>query len=258
MRSRRLLILMLLVATTAPSCSTHRSAWTQRPPVFGSSDSAFNDRQVIDAVFSTYSGPVGFYAEAPVPFAAPLYVTNVGVAGQGPRPDSCMELATSDTVQARAWAEASVGWWCTVAHNPPLATDRYFEFATYIPNDGPRMPVRVHRASYIDRSRYDLFDPGPDLGTLEVRPVDALACRGVAEYLWFKDHGRNSALKVLTSFTASATTGQRHTIFWTEFIPRVLDLTPDRIVLRRSEFWIDGASGIVDFHESVIREVRYR
>ena len=232
-----------------------------QPPVFGVSDSVFTDAQVREAAYSLYVGPAGFYSEErPATYTAPLYVSTLSVAPCGSLHDQWIEFSTDDTAQARAWAVASIA--CesgamVVAPGPLTVTRRYIEFVTYRPGEGPRHPVRVHRASYLDRSGFDRFHPGASVGRLVVRPIDDAEARGVAEYFWFLSHPyAYPDTKVLSSFTRASSGSVLHTIYFLHRTEAIGLLGPVPVVeLLRDDFRIDIASGVITFRETDLRYV---
>lgn len=253
MRLRKLKVLLFCAALLASeSCSKNPvSPGVPRIPVFDPTDSVFTDEQLLQAAHMAYSGSADFYSEPPVPYAGPLYVSSYELS---PGSGTHIEFSTEDTAQARAWAIAAA-WWCTVDPKPATLTRRYIEFATYAPGEGPRMPVRTHRASYLDRSGYDRFHPTSLYGVLQVRPIDNSEARGVAEYLWLKDH-RYSEDKVLSSFSRQSQGSILHTIFYIHDEFGVGFFGPyEYVELFRDDFWVNTTDGTIAFHEAHLRDV---
>jgi hypothetical protein len=185
-------------------------------------------------------------------------VSTLNVAPCGSFPTQWVELSTDDTIQARAWIVASVA--CdgeALVPRSPTVTQRYMEFVTYRPGQGPRHPRRVHRASYLDRSGLDRFHPGALIGTLVVRPVDNAAVRGVAEYLWCLGHPYAwPDTKALSSFSSSSDGSILHTIY---FVYRTEDIGlfgPYPVLeLLKDDFRVDTASGAIMFRETPVRNI---
>jgi len=247
----RALVFCAALLATGVSCAKNPAAPKTRVTAFGPSDSVFTDEQLRQAAYSSYAGPAGFYSEPPVPYAAPLYVSSLELS---PGSGTWIEVATEDTAQARAWAVAAA-FWCTVDARPPTLTRRYIEFATYSPGEGPRMPVRTHRASYLDRSGYDRFHPTDLYGVLQVRPIDSTEARSVAEYLWFKEH-RYTDYKVLSSFSRTSQGSILHTIFYVhEAVGFGLFGPSEYVELYRDDFRVNTTDGAITFHETHLRDV---
>ncbi|HEV8265770.1 MAG TPA: hypothetical protein VGQ06_12555 [Gemmatimonadales bacterium] len=252
LRRGRLLLFCAALLASSESCSKNPvSPVAPRIPVFGPVDSVFTDEQLHQAAYTPYTGPAGIYSEPPVPYAAPLYVSSYELS---PGAGTYIEFSTEDTAQARAWAVAAA-WWCTVDPKPPTLNWRYIEFATYSPGEGPRMPVRTHRTSYLDRSGYDRFHPTSLYGVLQVRPIDNAEARGLAEYLWFKEH-RYSNYKVLSSFSRPSQGSILHTIFYIHRAVGIGLFGPyEYVELFRNDFRVDTTSGAIMFHETHLRDV---
>ncbi len=260
--SARFAILCIAAGLVAGGCSKIPvSAVGNKPPVFGASDSVFTDQQLRAAAYSLYAGPAGFYSEQhPATYAAPLYMSTLSVAPCDSRPGQWVELSTDDSTQARAWADASVA--CAsdsfiVDAGPPTVNQRYIEFVTYRPGEGPRHPLRVHRASYLDRSGFDRFHPGRFIGVLVLRPVDNAAARGVAEYLWYVDHPYAwPDTRVLTSFSRASAGSVLHTVY---FVRRTIGIglfgSYPIVALLRDDFRVDIANGTITFGETYLREI---
>ena len=232
-----------------------------KPPVFGATDSVFTDQQLRAAANSLYPGPVGFYAESrPANYTAPQYLTTVNVAACGTRPDQWIELSTDDTAEALAWVETSAvcdGSYPEVVSGSLAITQRYIEYLTFRSSEGARHPVRVHRASYIDRSGYDRFHPGASIGTLVVRPVDGAAARGVAEYLWYIDHPYAwPNRKVLTSFSHASGGSVLHTIYSVYSTTGMGLLGPYPVIeLLRDDYRIDTSTGAITSGGGMVRAI---
>ena len=88
-----------------------------------------------------------------------------------------------------------------------------------------------------------------------VRPVDAAAVRGVAEYLWYLGHPYAwPDTKVLTSFTRTLDGSVLHTIYFVHRTSGLGLFGPYPVVeLLKDEFRVDTASGAIMFRESDVR-----
>src|SRR5262245_5847536 len=66
------LLFYAALSASSGSCSKNPgSPVASRTPVFGPSDSVFTDEQLLQAAYTPYAGPAGFYSEPPVPWAGP-------------------------------------------------------------------------------------------------------------------------------------------------------------------------------------------
>jgi hypothetical protein len=210
-------------------------------PVFGPSDSVFTDGQLRAAAYTVYAGPAGFYSERrPNNYEWPHY----------------LELSTEDTTQARAWVVASAATnsdYPNVDSASPTMTQRYFEFVTYKGGSAARQPVRIDRASYLDRTGF----AGSFRGKLVVRPIDNAAVRGVAEYLWYVDHPDDlSDIKPLSSFSRMSDGSIRHSIYFVHRTEGLGLFGPYPVVeLIRDDYWIDTSTGAILWYESNVRDI---
>ena len=228
------------------------------PPVFGAQDSVFTDYELRAAMFSTYSGPAGFYTEDHST-TTPYYVNVWSVHSPYVREFlPRYELSTDDPAQARLWADSTIAYsngMGPMGSAEPLVTPRYIEFLVPLGSRGWGLRLRAHRASYLDRSRADRLTD-PFLGTLRVRPIDPVAARGVAEYLWFLTYLSSGKSKPLTSFSRISSYGVVHLVFSATRLKDVV--TPgsqEMIGLMRSEYWIDGLTGDISLRRVFVRNI---
>jgi hypothetical protein len=117
--------------------------------------------------------------------------------------------------------------------------------------------MRVHRASYLDRSGFDQLHPGVFCGELVVRPVDNAAVRGVAEYLWYLGHPYAwPDTKVLSSFSRASDGSILHTIYFLYRTSGIGLLGPYPVLgLLKNDFRVDTASGAIMFRETTVRYI---
>jgi hypothetical protein len=124
------------------------------------------------------------------------------------------ELCTDLWAQALAWSEvvaAQASSYLDLVGN--IETERYYEFDR-VPHGDPQRyeRMRVFRCGYVDRGGVDLDTPGDFAGTLNVRPLDAAALGGLAEYLWEFSEYDNVDHAVVSSAAGAVTTGLAHTL----------------------------------------------
>lgn len=262
---RRIRWWILALSLVLSSCDGSRSPfrlldpfgpWRLSPPVFGLADSVFTDQQLIAAVYSSYEGPPGFYAE-PATTIAPYYVNTASIAPPCCREPVWRELATDDPAQARAWADSSVAYSNHVAplDTTAFVTEKYIEFRpgpVVSPNQGVAM--RAHRLAYLDRWARDRLHPDSLEGRLNARPIDAAAARKVAEYLWYVDHRQIHGEKALSSFGRDEGNVLVHVVFQTRLVMGDYDMR-DVISLIRSEYRVSRTTGDIVRRELLVRTV---
>jgi hypothetical protein len=118
------------------------------------------------------------------------------------------ELCTDDFATALAWSE-------TLAQAAPaylalvdsMQGGRYFELDRVASTEPERLVrMRVYRCAYLERNGVDLGSTAEAGGTLNARPVDAVALRELGEYLWRFTTYNNADHAVLGSEARASTT----------------------------------------------------
>jgi len=250
--------LSCLVALFLAGCS----GWPTQPrargfssPHFGPMDSVFTDSELRDACFSNYQGPSGFYRENANPVFT-FYMTTWSIHHDNvSRP--LQELSTDDPREARTWADSTHAY--VYGSSPfdttgPIVTDRFFEFEP-VPTAGKYSHrFRVHRSSYLIRSPEGTPNWDWSYGTFQVRPINEVAMRGLAEYAWFQRSGGDSETKPLTSFSRDKDNEIAHIIYWATAYYMYAE-PPKVITLLRTEYDVDIASGVVTGHDKEIRTI---
>lgn len=128
--------------------------------------------------------PPGFYQEN-LAGASIYYENTVSIR----KSEDWFELSTDNRDQAFAWSEASSQKSSVYrALQSERQTEKYFEFR-YINPDNPSdiLLSRVHKRSYLDRSRFNHFNPTPLLGVFNFRPINVNTVQNLCEYLWFTE-----------------------------------------------------------------------
>jgi len=181
--------------------------------------SEFTDEELLGAVYSSDSAPPDMYAD-PV---GPKYYENTVSLGQSST--EWRELCTDDTDQARQWTETAATREAASSHSQPTyidaerQTEKFFEFKRVDPDSpSPGLAVyrRVHKCGYLDRSAYDAFNPGPELGTLNTtKPLTPDTAKDLGEYLWLLRYENIVGSKVLSSFTDDHADFIEHSLYET-------------------------------------------
>lgn len=229
------------------------------PPIFGARDSTFSDAQLLAAVYSTYRLPPGFYEE-PRPELAPYYVNTISVTPSEQRSGmEWRELATEDTAQARAWAESTLANSTrqgSLLAAAPIVTERYIEYREDASTTRYPIALRSHRSSYLlpVAFRAASFYPDSLIGTFQVRPVDSLSVRGLAEYLHDRWYAHSGGARVLSSYVGRQGVVCTHIVYGIETIYGDYHMR-DRLQLYRFEYEVDAVAGRVALHRQFIRSV---
>lgn len=156
------------------------------------------DDEIINAVYSDYKYPVGFYQED-LDGGYPYYENTLSIYPFGEREHHRFELSTNSRDSAFAWSERSAnnGAYYRVLESEK-ETEKYFEFrrvrAEY-PSD--ILLSRVHKLGYIDRSMHDQFFKDDTIGVFKVLDLSLPLVQELIEYLWFIENHHNSSATVL-------------------------------------------------------------
>lgn len=255
-------VLLVAAVSLLPGCSADHPVEPPAPPdsFVWTPDTTWSDARLLAAAYTdSYTLPPGFYREPAPEYAAPYYVNTVSVAPLASRPMHWIELSTENVAQARAWAESTCAFNSeptTVDPGEPLVTTRWLEFATTRTRGGPGVPMRAHRASYLDRSMYDRLSPGSVIGRFgqDVTPAHV---RGLAEYLWFLDNRTLVGAKALASAGAEMSGAVTHSI-WGITVVRGDFSMSDAVVLDREDFSVRKSDGAVTRRIYTLRTVRGR
>jgi len=218
-------------------------------PQFGVQDSVFTDDLVRAAWFSSYQTPPGFYDEAPTESRRPYYVNTVSLGMD----HLWREVSTNDPAQALAWSESTIARSSVRYSLTPTAivTTRYFEFSP-VPGTGRiGVPMRVHRLDYLQYLSQPFAQPDTAILVFSGL-VDTASVRGLAEYLWFKDHWYP---KVLSSFGRQDAGGFVHWIYCLGGYG--IEGGVDTIEIHRLEYRITWSARLV-MHHAVVRRVPAR
>lgn len=165
-------------------------------------------------------------------------------------------LCSDDVAIARAWAESTgvrSSDPAVVLADAPLVTERFIEFATRRANGSGGVPMRVHRASWVDCSMIDRlqYPPSSLVGVLQARPASAEHALEAAEYFYFVQH-RGAGDKPLSVRVADIGGRERVTIWrlqpWRFDFTMMLDLV-------RSDYDVDVTTGAIVRHETTARTI---
>lgn len=186
-------------------------------PVDDKAQSVPSDEAVLARVYDVnYRNPPGFYVDERSDTPGSYTVYHV-------KDDSLSyELCTDDYAQALAWEAADnelrqvngvfVG---------SYENDRYFEvireldYPDSVGNvSDPTSPgyARVFKCSYVDREGVDRNLRDGYAGRLNAKPANAVALRGLVEYLWQFAFFWPAKAKVLDSFSEEGNGSVRHTL----------------------------------------------
>ncbi len=230
-------------------------ACTVPPESDGAAAAVSSDDAVLAA--QLYAGaprtPPGFLADAAPPSFSQVATYHLKAREIDSNAPTQHELCTDDWTEALAWSE-------TVAQQAPTyldlvgntSTERYYEFDR-VPHGDPQRyeRMRVFRCSYLDRTGVDLDSTGDFAGTLNVRPLDAAALGGLAEYLWEFSEYDNVNHAVVASAAEPVTSGLAHTLTLASL---ERGATCDRVVLSKWTTTLDSPTGELRSAVTALRE----
>ncbi len=254
---RNAAILMISLSSLLSACGGGGSADTPAPPAnsaaIQSAPTLPSDLDIIAKLYDpNYSVPDGFFVDDRAGTAQSYTVHHVL------HPSGAWERCTDDFEEALAWEDEdnssrSVSGYYVGA----IENDRYFEFIRELSYDNdvgnigdPTSPgyARVFKCSHLSRDNVDRSALSGYAGTLNVRPVDADAVAGFAEYFWQFSFFPQRHRKVLDTWS----NGVEHTLLL-GFASTQGTGQCDLIELVEWTFTADTVSGRVDGDFRLVR-----
>lgn len=223
-------------------------------PSFEPDQSAFSDRELLQAVYTAYRYPIDFYRED---LAGSIYYVNtVSVTPLEDRTGPSEPLCSDDYTVASNWAELS-NEHSSVRRNRinERETEKYFEFEMKNASSDHILLLRVSKCDYFVANRGRFWDENQDIGTLAREPRTPDSLQELAEYLWFTSHYNQGGASALSSFSVPASEGQLiHVLFDIETSFGDYGLH-DRITLREHVFSLSLDNGIVHHEGADVRTI---
>jgi hypothetical protein len=268
-RAPRVLCLAVLAAVVAACGGGGGSGGTATPvaapaapPAAAPRPVTKTDLEIAQLVYTDRERtPAGFQRDPPPQWSgqvATFHLKNADLAAVSPDQPR-HEVCTDDWNAALAWSEQ-------VAQSAPAysdlvetsSTERWFEFGRVVRSTDPRyLRMRVFRCSYVDRGGVDLGADEGSAGTLNRRPIDAVALAALSEYLWQFTLYNNFGHAVLASRgkPAGGTLGHELVIASLE---RGTPGSCDRVVVRSWSHRADPASGALTLETEPLWSFRAR
>ncbi len=241
----RIIIALSLVLLSVIGCSDKNSL-------------GYTDDEIIAKVYSGYKFPAGFYTED-LDSGSIYYVNTLSIKPLNDRGDTWIELSTDNRDSAFNWSELSCLYSAYYRkYVSEKETEKYFEFRR-VREENPTDIVlfRAHKASYIDRSMYDFFNPGAVIGQYKQKPLKLEQVKELIEYLIFVKGYNNSSYKVLESVCSENDTA---------FIHEITDLTinygdwglRDEIKVWDKHYYVNKASGNITLSKELVKTIQGR
>lgn len=210
-----------------------------------------NDDPVLQAVYSSYRVPPGFYQED-LTNSNLYYENTISITPGYQRGDTGFELCTDDHNLARAWSDSSNAYGSdNRAVIAERETERFFEF-TRADASKWKLLSRVHKCTYLDRSMLDRFHPGSVIGVFNKRPMSQIDVQSLVEYLWFLDNYDIGGEKILS--VESADNGSVFQTILTETQVSYGDWgMRDRITVFLSAYAVNKTDGTITLNKTIQR-----
>jgi len=217
-----------------------------------------SDYEIITKVYTDQRTPDGFYQESlPDTWYTIRQLKNTDLLeGVVPSSTPVYELGTDDFTEALNWSE-------TIALQQAVyeqlvdttETDQYFQFTRFSPGTPDYTHYsRVFKSSSLDRSGYDLGNPGIYLGMITWQPLTAEQVKYVIEYLWTFTFNNNYGNAVLESYTEETDSEFIHTMTEARLTMDYAD-NCDTIQIFESQYSVQKTDGMIFQVEYLIREI---
>lgn len=228
-----------------------------QPPIIQDS-TQLTDEIVLQAVYSNYKYPAGFYQED-LQGGSPYYVNTLSILPINDRVPHAYELSTDSRDQAFAWSEStSVNSSYYRKLVSERQTEKYFEFRRVWSEDPNDIVLsRLHKTSYLDRSMYDRFNAGDTIGIFKKSEINTATVKELIEYLWFIGSHETGGSKVLCSYVIDGGSFVKYILFYTSVSYGDWNMS-DRINLMRGVYLVGKSSGVITKSDNILRTISGR
>lgn len=243
----------LLVSTVCSlsSCFDYiRDQTFYPPPKFELDQSDFSNEDLINAAYSSYKTPSGFYTEN-LGDTSLYYVNTISI--DSAVTGSSIELSTTNSDIALNWSKVS-----TYENSQfilGLESEKYFEFIRIAnPVDNLLIKFRTHREDYFSRSGFNFLDPTDSIGTFTKASFSTEDAKELIDYLWFTDNYKKGYSKILSSFAEK--TNSTIKVFHFELFIMSGDFNiKDEVALQKSIYEIQLDNGQVIHKAQLVRTI---
>lgn len=247
MRLKFLIIIFLSIIVTPAYTQPDKSIG----PIFKDTQTAFTDKEILDAVYAGYRWPPHFYQED-LGKGRPYYATAISAKLPAETGKENIKLCTDNKNQAQEWVEAFLKnnkYYDSLIDE--RETEKFFEFTMgNLKNTSYTLPSRIHHCNYFI-SKYTRLSPemlrkGDVIGIFGRRPITKENVKELIEYLWFiESHNR-----VLTSFAEDQKDSIKHTLYEVSVAG---SYNYDHITLYKSEYFVSKHSGEVTLFQKSVK-----
>ncbi|NQZ77682.1 MAG: hypothetical protein HRT61_16505 [Ekhidna sp.] len=217
-------------------------------PEFEPNQSEFTNEELLNATYSSFKIPNGFYSEN-LGDTSLYYVNTVSIDSS----NQWIELSTANSNQALDWSERST--YEGSQFNPGTQSEKFYEFVRYDnPRDNIIIKFRTHNEAYFSREGFDFFNRTGPIGIFNKEGFNADHAKELIDYLWFTHEYNNGSAKVLSSYAESTITSIR-VIHYELFIGYGDFGLNDEITLNKNAFEIQLTNGQITKSTQLIRTI---
>lgn len=244
----RIWIIVIIGTYLLTSCDREDDTTIYITPEFESNQSEFTNEELLNATYSSYKIPNGFYSED-LGDTSLYYVNTVSIDSS----DQWIELSTTNPNEALDWSERS-----TYEGSQFIAgtqSEKYYEFVRYDnPRDNSLIKFRTHNEGYFSREGYNFFNRTGPIGLFNKEIFDSNDAKELIDYLWFTHEYNNGSAKLLSSFTESTTA--KITVIHYELLIVYGDFgLSDEITMNKNVFEIQLTDGQILKSNELIRTI---
>lgn len=240
--------------------------------IFQSTQTEFTDKEILDAVYSDYKVPDGFFVdvlERGEKISDSVYYERVL------ENNKWVFYCTNDFDAAKQHVEEDINEYNQSDYPDRILietteNEKFFEFKTI--ENQTQFPVRkyylryrVYKCSYIEDLQHGMYYkkdeaiPQNYIGKFAQRLITIENVKELIEFLWYSGFGNYNigGSKVLSSFTEDHGGSIKHTIYETRTVYGDWGLC-DQITLIKSEYNVDKNSGEITLSQEDVKTVKGR
>lgn len=242
--------LSVLVLSLLFSCHKVPDEKHYKVPTFESDQSEFTDNELLNATYTSFKIPVGFYYENLEDTS--LYYVNM-VSIDSLEKERWIELSTSSEEIALHWCERSSPEGSVFM--PGIANEKFIEFVrTYDPTANHIIKFRTHKESYFTRGNFDFFNPSDTIGDFNKENFNGSDAKELIDYLWYTHEYNNGSSKILSSYFEENQLNifVYHYESYTNYGDFGIN---DEISLLKKTYSVEKGTGVVTLSEVVVRTI---
>ena len=247
---------------------------TPKTPTFNPTQTNFSDQEILNAVYSDYKGPNGFFEDALIK-KEEKNINSVRYEKWGINNTYWSFYCTNNFREAKKVVEEHIKIWSTMTITENNENEKFFQFKVIDNRNIPSSLLRVFKCSYIKglkrvlsndyqyryhkETYYQRNKPGftttDYAGEFAQRPVTTDNVKELIEFLWFSGLGEYNigGRKVLSSFTKDEGNSIAHIIYETQ--TSYGTYAYDEIILIKSVYTVNKNSGKIYLSQETIKSI---